>query len=59
MSYRRFMIGCVVCVLCVEELDHADLKPMWRRDEISCELAETNSILVPYTILDKSLVFTN
>ena len=50
MSYRRFMTRCVVCVLCVKELDHADLQP------------EANSILnglVPYAIMDKSLVFTN
>jgi hypothetical protein len=43
MSYRRFMTRCVVCVVCVRELDHADSQPTGRK--IFC-----------YELLDKSLV---
>jgi hypothetical protein len=43
MLYRRFMTRCVVCVVCVKELDHADLQPTGRK--IFC-----------YELLDKLLV---
>jgi hypothetical protein len=51
MSYRRFMTLCVVCVLCVKELDRADLQPEGANcistSKTSCELK------------DKLVVFTN